>query len=151
MPAVLTESSSLPGRDVATRNCLVTSSLGVKLSCGRLSRDTYSAEYCALRGRRVPLRWLPAEAVLRDQVTSRADCWAWAVLCWEVLRRAELPHPALSDEQLARAGPPVPPVPAEAPPQLAAAMRRCWTPAVADRPDMAHVLDMLAGSPDSAP
>ncbi|XP_043202540.1 inactive tyrosine-protein kinase 7-like [Amphibalanus amphitrite] len=138
-------------RDVATRNCLITSGLGVKLSCGRLSHDTYSAEYCLLRGRRLPLRWLPAEAVLRDQMTSRADCWAWAVLCWEVLRRAELPHAGLSDEQLARAGPPPLSVPAEAPVHLAAAMHRCWAPAVADRPDMGHVLDMLSGPPDGEP
>ena len=132
---------------MATRNCLLTSGLRVKLSCGRLSEDTYSAEYCLVRGRRVPLRWLSPEAVLRDQVTSRADCWAWGVLGWEVLTQGQLPHAGLSDQQLARSGPPPLTVPAEAPAALAAAMRSCWAPAAADRPDMARVVDMLADTP----
>ena len=136
---------------MAARNCILTSELRVKLSCGRLSEDTYRAEYSVVRGRRLPLRWLPAEALLRDQLTSRADCWAWAVLGWEVLTQGQLPHAGLSDQQLAHSGPPPLSVPGEAPAALAAAMRACWAPAAADRPDMAHVMDMLADTPGSRP
>ncbi|XP_037080569.1 inactive tyrosine-protein kinase 7-like [Pollicipes pollicipes] len=87
-------------KDLAARNCLITSRLEVKISCGRLSRDTYSREYCRMRGQLLPLRWLPAEAALEDDFSARSDVWAWAVLCWEVFCQGELPHAALSDEQV---------------------------------------------------
>ncbi|KAF0304392.1 Inactive tyrosine-protein kinase 7 [Amphibalanus amphitrite] len=136
-------------RDVAARNCLITSRLAVKLSCPRLCRDAYRDEYSLVRGEPVPLRWLPAEAALEDDFSSRSDCWSWAVLCWEVLCQGQRPHAALSDEQLTRrlaadGAPPPLPVPGDTPAPLAAAMARCWASSPRDRPDMADVVRTLA-------
>ena len=136
-------------RDVAARNCLITSRLAAKLSCPRVCRDAYRQEYCVARGEPLPLRWLPAEAALDDDFSSRSDCWSWAVLCWEVLCQGELPHAALSDDQLTRrlaaeGAPPPLVVPADTPTPLAAAMARCWAASPRDRPDMADVVRTLA-------
>ncbi|XP_037072794.1 tyrosine-protein kinase-like otk [Pollicipes pollicipes] len=141
-------------RDLAARNCLITSQLEVRISCGRLSRDTYSREYCRLRGRLLPLRWLPAEAALEDAFSARSDVWAWAVLCWEVFRQGELPHASLSDEQVAqavsrRALPPLQ-LPASVPAPLAAAVRRCWAAEPRHRPELAELLRTRSGPADGA-
>ena len=134
---------------MAARNCLITSQLAVKLSCPRLTREAYSSEYCRAHGQALPLRWLPAEAALDDDFSSRSDCYSWAVLCWEILCQGELPHSANSDDQLMRriaseGAPPRLEVPGDTPAPLEAVMARCWAASARDRPDMADVVRTLA-------
>ncbi|UYV74878.1 PTK7 [Cordylochernes scorpioides] len=123
--------------DLATRNCLVSPGLGIKLGKPALSRDAYSAEYFSLRNRPVPLRWAAPEAVLEDEWSTKSDVWAFAVLCWEVFSQAELPLSNLTDIELMAAlkesrlawQPP-----ASAPAPFSRLLAPCWSLLARDRP-----------------
>ena len=46
--------------------------------------DTLVQEYYAHGGERVPLRWMPTEAVRDANFSAKSDVWSFAVLIWEV-------------------------------------------------------------------
>ena len=64
--------------------------------CGSSPRS----EYHQYRQARVPLRWLPAEAVFEDDYSTKTDVWAFAVLVWEVFSFGELPYAPLDDDKV---------------------------------------------------
>ncbi|XP_060519446.1 tyrosine-protein kinase-like otk [Cylas formicarius] len=84
-------------KDLAARNCLVTSTLVVKIGMPRLSRDPYSQEYCKHINQVIPLRWLPYEAVYEDEYSTKSDVYSFGVVIWEVFSQGELPHPKIND------------------------------------------------------
>lgn len=84
-------------KDLAARNCLVTSSLVVKVGIPKLSRDPYSQEYCKHVNQVIPLRWLPYEAVYEDEYSTKSDVYAFGVFVGEVFSQGELPHPKIND------------------------------------------------------
>ena len=87
-------------KDLAARNCLIASSLDIKITSCSLSNDTYSKEYIKFRNRNLPLRWCSSEALFDNQFTKYSDVWSFAVLFWELLLAAELPFAELKDEQV---------------------------------------------------
>ncbi|XP_076311733.1 inactive tyrosine-protein kinase 7-like isoform X1 [Tachypleus tridentatus] len=89
-------------KDLATRNCLITSRLEVKISSPSLSRDTYAQEYSRYQFKNIPLRWAPAEAVLEDEWSTKSDVWSFAVFTWEVFMQAELPFANKGDDVILR-------------------------------------------------
>ncbi|XP_018496101.1 inactive tyrosine-protein kinase 7 [Galendromus occidentalis] len=129
-------------KDLATRNCLVTSKLDVKISSPSLSKDTYSAEYFHYRDQLVPLKWAPAEAVIEDQWSSKSDVYAYAVFCWEVFTQAQMPHEDISNPDFLyrlevheiQWEPP-----AKCPPAMQDLMRSCWRILVTDRPSFSEI------------
>lgn len=87
-------------KDLAARNCLVTSALAVKIGLPRLSRDPYSQEYCKHVNQIIPLRWMPHEAVYEDEYSTKSDVYAFAVVIWEVFHKGDLPFPKLNDNSI---------------------------------------------------
>ncbi|KAL3284491.1 hypothetical protein HHI36_018652 [Cryptolaemus montrouzieri] len=87
-------------KDLAARNCLVTSSLVVKVGLPRLTRDPYSQEYCKHINQIIPLRWLPYEAVYEDEYSTKSDTYAFGVVIWEVFSQGELPFPKMNDNSM---------------------------------------------------
>ncbi|KAI5704032.1 hypothetical protein M8J75_001262 [Diaphorina citri] len=87
-------------KDIAARNCLISSDLSVKISLSGLSKDTYQKEYYKYRNAILPLRWLPYEAVFDDEFSTKSDVYAYACLIWEIFNKAEMPFPDLSDDQV---------------------------------------------------
>lgn len=87
-------------KDVATRNCIVTSNFVVKVSYPALNRDKYSKEYAKHRNGLVPLRWLAPECLQDDDYSTKSDVFAFGVLVWELFgRAAALPFEHLSNEE----------------------------------------------------
>nr|CAH7727893.1 unnamed protein product [Callosobruchus chinensis] len=84
-------------KDLAARNCLVTSKLVAKVSLPKLTRDPYSQEYCKHVNQIIPLRWLPYEAVYEDEFSTKSDMYSFGVLMWEVFAKGELPHSKVND------------------------------------------------------
>ncbi|XP_045463115.1 tyrosine-protein kinase-like otk [Harmonia axyridis] len=87
-------------KDLAARNCLVTSSLSVKVGLPRLTRDPYSQEYCKHVNHIIPLRWMPYEAVYEDEFSTKSDVYSFGVVVWEVFSQGELPFPKLNDNSV---------------------------------------------------
>ncbi|CAH0547715.1 unnamed protein product [Brassicogethes aeneus] len=84
-------------KDLAARNCLITSQLVAKVGLPRLTRDPYSQEYCKHVNHIIPLRWLPYEAVYEDEYSTKSDVYAFAVLIQEIFSQGELPFPKIND------------------------------------------------------
>lgn len=84
-------------KDLAARNCLLTSSLVVKVGLPRMTKEPYSQEYCKHANQVIPLRWLPYEAVYEDEYSTKSDVYAFAVVIWEIFSQGELPHSKIND------------------------------------------------------
>ncbi|GLV45808.1 off-track [Carabus blaptoides fortunei] len=87
-------------KDLAARNCLITSALGAKISMARMIKEPYSQEYCKHLNQLIPLRWLPHEAVFEDEYSTKSDVYAFGVLIWEIFSQGELPLSKISDTTL---------------------------------------------------
>ncbi|KAJ8929669.1 hypothetical protein NQ314_017619 [Rhamnusium bicolor] len=84
-------------KDLAARNCLVSSTLVAKIGLPRLTRDPYSQEYCKHVNHVIPLRWLPYEAVYEDEYSTKSDMYAFGVIIWEIFAQGELPQSKIND------------------------------------------------------
>ncbi|XP_072398621.1 tyrosine-protein kinase-like otk isoform X1 [Diabrotica undecimpunctata] len=84
-------------KDLAARNCLISSLLVAKVGLPRLTRDPYSQEYCKHVNQVIPLRWLPYEAVYEDEYSTKSDVYAFGVLMWEIFAQGELPQSKIND------------------------------------------------------
>ncbi|KAH8421075.1 hypothetical protein KR222_010720, partial [Zaprionus bogoriensis] len=88
-------------RDLATRNCVISSEFIVKVAYPALCKDKYSREYHKHRNTLLPLRWLAPECIQEDEYTTKSDIFAFAVVVWELFNQAtKLPHEELSNEQV---------------------------------------------------
>ncbi|ODN06678.1 Tyrosine-protein kinase-like otk [Orchesella cincta] len=87
-------------KDLATRNCLISTGLKIQVSNPNLCRDTYASEYHKFRNQYIPVRWLPLEAVLEDDYSTKSDIWSFACLVWEVVHQAAIPLSHLSNEKV---------------------------------------------------
>ncbi|XP_076306056.1 inactive tyrosine-protein kinase 7-like isoform X2 [Tachypleus tridentatus] len=134
-------------KDLAARNCLITSKLGVKISSPSLSKDTYAQEYSYFQFKNIPLRWAPAEAVLEDEWSTKSDVWSFAVFTWEVFMQAELPFSNKGDEEVLQFlknhelqwNPPD-----GAPQQLSNLLLSCWNKSPKDRPTFSEIAVKIA-------
>ncbi|XP_052873435.1 tyrosine-protein kinase-like otk [Anopheles cruzii] len=88
-------------KDLATRNCIISSDFSAKISLPALARDKYSREYCRHRNQLLPIRWMAAECFQEDDWSIKSDIYSFAVLVWELFTNAtELPFKELTDEEL---------------------------------------------------
>uniref|UniRef100_A0A8U7M554 Protein tyrosine kinase 7 (inactive) n=1 Tax=Corvus moneduloides TaxID=1196302 RepID=A0A8U7M554_CORMO len=137
-------------RDLAARNCLVSAQRQVKVSSLSLSKDVYNSEYYHFRQAWIPLRWMPPEAVLEDEFSTKSDVWSFGVLMWEVFTHGEMPYTPLADDEVLaglQSGKTKLPHPEGCPSRLAKLMQRCWAPSPKDRPSFSELATTLGDSP----
>ena len=137
--------------DLATRNCLISSSLNVKIADLGIGHDLYSEDYYDNGSQLLPIRWMAPELLLVDSTDGPAfslasDIWSYGVLCWEVFSYAQQPFSELSDEQVLRI------VPRGhclnrpedgCPTLLYSLMQDCWSPDPYQRPQFNHISSAL--------
>lgn len=91
-------------RDLACRNCLVSSSdpsdRVVKIGDFGLARDVYKNDYYRNGKGLLPVRWMPPESLADGVFTSQSDIWAFGVLCWEVMTMGLRPYPAMGNQEV---------------------------------------------------
>lgn len=85
-------------KDIAARNCLISSNLTLKISLSCMTKEPYQMEYTKHRNQVIPLRWLPYEAVYEDEYSTKSDVYSFSCLVWEIFNHAELPFIKLNDD-----------------------------------------------------
>ncbi|XP_061381072.1 tyrosine-protein kinase-like otk [Danaus plexippus] len=134
----------LTHRDIAARNCLITSSLTLKLSLPALTRGPHSHEYYKMHDTVIPLRWLPVEAVLEDEYSIKSDVYMYGATIWEIYTKAELPFAKLNDNSVLerlKSGSLDWNVPGSMPDKLQELLKRCWSKSPTDRPQFPEIFE----------
>lgn len=140
-------------KDLAARNCLISSKRQVKVSALSLSKDVYNSEYFHFRQAWIPLRWLPSESVFEDDFSTKSDVWSFGVLMWEVFSLGGLPHNDLSDDEVLeglRGGKLKLPAPEGCPSRIYKLMVRCWAPSLKERPSFTDIVRALGDPPSDS-
>ncbi|XP_022828791.1 tyrosine-protein kinase-like otk isoform X2 [Spodoptera litura] len=133
-------------RDIAARNCVITSKLQLKLSYPALTRGPDSHEYYKLHEQVIPLRWLPPEAVLESDYSTKSDVYMFAATVWEIYTKGELPFAKLNDNSVlerVKAGTLEWTIPDSMPEPLAVLLKRCWSKSPSDRPQFTEIYDQI--------
>lgn len=85
-------------RDIALRNCIITSESVVKLSTIALCKDKHANEYFKHNNKMIPLRHLAPETLQSSSFSTATDVFACGVAIWEVLNCGALPFEATSND-----------------------------------------------------
>ncbi|CAH0718583.1 unnamed protein product, partial [Brenthis ino] len=136
----------LTHRDIAARNCVITSKLQLKLSFPALTRGPNSHEYYKLHDQVIPLRWLPYEAVMEGEYSTKSDVYMFAATVWEIYTKAEMPFAKLNDnsvlERLKNDSLEWN-IPGAMPERLGTILKRCWNKSPADRPQFNEISEEM--------
>ena len=139
-------------RDLATRNCLVSGELRVKISDFGLSQDIYSTDYFRLGDSELlPIRWMPPEAILYAKFTTQSDVWSFGIVIWEIFSFGMQPYFSLTNEEVVahvRDGN-VLNCPDKCPQEIYDLMLDCWAMNPNERPTAAELnMGLRRWSPD---
>ncbi|XP_074596553.1 uncharacterized protein LOC141851689 isoform X1 [Brevipalpus obovatus] len=137
-------------RDIAARNCLVSSNDPknriVKIGDFGLTRDIYQDAYYRKDGEALlPVRWMAPESLADARFTTQSDVWAFGILLWEVITFGEQPYPARSNQEVylfVRDGG-HPEKPSNCMEELYILMTKCWHRDFRKRPTFLACLNYL--------
>ncbi|XP_066141361.1 insulin receptor-like isoform X3 [Euwallacea fornicatus] len=134
-------------RDLATRNCMVSSDMTVKIGDFGLTRDTYQSDYYkkGSGSALLPVRWMAPEAIADGVNTYDSDIWSYGIVLWEIVTLASQPYPGLSNEQVTQfvVSKKTLDRPSGCPNLLWEIMRKCWDWYPTRRPTCFEVIDSL--------
>ncbi|KAH7714957.1 Protein F09A5.2 [Aphelenchoides avenae] len=87
-------------RDLAARNILLTENMVAKISDFGLCRFTNEDLYVTYHGAKMPVRWLPPEALSTANFSSASDVWSYAVLLFEIFSAGRMPYAELQAQDV---------------------------------------------------
>lgn len=124
-------------RDLATRNCLVSRNLQVKIADFGLSQDIYTTDYFKMGDAELlPIRWMPPEAILYSKFTTQSDIWSFGVVLWEIFSFGIQPYFSMTNEEVVHhvRGGSVMNCPEGCPSEIYDLMVDCWVMDPTERP-----------------
>ena len=90
--------------DLATRNCLISSNLSVKIADLGIGHDLYEDDYYDNGTQLLPIRWMAPELLKDSEIgpafSLSSDVWSFGIFCWEVFSYARQPYEELTDVQV---------------------------------------------------
>lgn len=128
--------------DLATRNCLLSSQMKVKIADLGIGHDLYRNDYFDNGNQLLPIRWMAPELLTSNSAVGpdfswHSDVWSFGVFCWEVFTFATQPYDNLTDlqvlEQVPR-GHTLTPLAKLCPPLFHSIMQACWSYNMDERP-----------------
>lgn len=133
-------------RDLATRNCLVSDDMVVKISDFGLSQKIYAANY--YKGNEhdaIPIRWMPLESILYSKFTVESDVWAFGVVLWEIFSFALQPYYGMTHEEVVKfiKEGNILVCPDNTPAPIYNLMKACWNRKPANRPSFKTIFKTL--------
>ncbi|KAJ8308703.1 hypothetical protein KUTeg_013577 [Tegillarca granosa] len=141
-------------RDLAARNVLLTSRSELKISSLSLCKDVYKGEYYQQNQNFVPLRWMPPEAAIEDDYSTKSDVWSYGVFVWEVFHLADLPYANMMDEEILKrlkVGDIQLEMSDQCPSEITDLIRKCMTDCPRDRPLFSELSIYLADMASELP
>ncbi|KAI6214460.1 hypothetical protein M3Y94_00271000 [Aphelenchoides besseyi] len=136
--------SGVVHRDVAARNCLLTSDDQVKISDFGLS--VAQTEIKETKLSKVPVRWLAIETLKAGIFSTKSDVWSFGVMMWEVYSYCKAdPYPGLTNAEARAAilnGQKLKP-PSEQPQFAVDIMEKCWIVEPKDRASFTDIVRAL--------
>ena len=136
-------------RDLATRNCFVTTNNSIKVGDYGANTSLYQSSYYRIRGNRVmPIRWMATEC-FSGKFSENSDVWEFGVTMWVLFTLAkDVPYPHLSDEEvihnsLKREYRQFPVKPAACPQPVYEVMEKCWATDMRHRPTFLILIELL--------
>lgn len=144
-------------RDLASRNCLLTENLTLKLGDYALSASKYPEDYYKGGEPLIPVRWRSPESldctpttIQPKPLTKEANVWALGVTMWEICENGAQPYEGLDDDEVVSRvlGPENLRLDGPTKPQLYSdylfrLMRMCWSSAES-RPKVSQIDLMLS-------
>ncbi|XP_012145693.1 anaplastic lymphoma kinase isoform X2 [Megachile rotundata] len=136
-------------RDIAARNCLLTSKgpdRTVKIADFGMAKDIYRSDYYRKGGKAMlPIKWMPPESFLDGVFTTKTDVWAFGVLLWEIMSFGYIPYTGCTNREamtMVTSGGRLE-KPVGCPDPIYGIMTRCWHPRPEDRPSFATIVERL--------
>ncbi|ESN92248.1 hypothetical protein HELRODRAFT_133578, partial [Helobdella robusta] len=133
-------------RDLACRNCLVHSSLTVKIGDFGMTRPMKDSGYYRFDKRGMfPVRWMPPESLLDGLFSVASDMWSYGVLLYEIVTFGSFPYQGLSNRQVlncVKNGETLQ-LPDTCPPKLSSLLKKCWAYEPTNRPQISEIMDTL--------
>ncbi|KAL4236587.1 hypothetical protein ACF0H5_004972 [Mactra antiquata] len=124
-------------RDLATRNCLISNNLTVKISDFGLARSVHRLEYYkGSDNDAIPIRWMPLESILYNKFSTETDVWSFGVILWEIFSFALQPYYGMTHEEVVeylKEGKNLV-CPENTPQQVYELMLKCWNRKPTNRP-----------------
>lgn len=137
--------------DIATRNCLVSSALQVKIGDLGIGHELYTGDYHDNGAQLLPIRWMPPELLTESEegpsFSLYSDTWSFGVFCWEVMAYARLPYDNYTDEEVLAmipGGSRLRSPSSTCTPALYLIMMDCWNEEPERRPQFSKMLATLA-------
>lgn len=133
-------------RDLATRNCLISDDMVVKIADFGLSQKIYLQDYYKGSDRdAIPVRWMPLESILYNKYTPESDVWAFGVCLWEIFSYALQPYYGMTHEEVIKflKEGNVLSSPESCPAPVYELMKQCWGQKPVDRPSFERVYQTL--------
>lgn len=98
--AFLAESQHIH-KDLATRNCIITPAMVVKVANFGIAQQLYPESYCDVGSyKSQPLRWMSPEAITHSNFTIENDIWGFGILLWELFTYGEFPYSDMSNAKV---------------------------------------------------
>ncbi|KAL6741670.1 hypothetical protein Aduo_014901 [Ancylostoma duodenale] len=76
-------------RDIAARNCLLTSN-NLKIGDFGLTRE--GDIYHMATTRKLPIKWIPPEIIVNNTFSFKSDVWSFGILAWEIMSNGAIPY-----------------------------------------------------------
>ena len=93
------QTQSIIHRDLAARSILVGESNICKVSDFSEAQSSTRDDNPDHKGRTIPIKWLPPEAVVYQQFSIQTDIWSYGILLHEIVTGGSTPYPRMKQDE----------------------------------------------------